>query len=123
PRDEVARDDALGLAVDHHEIEHLALWMHLDQARADRAHQRRIRTEQQLLPGLSARIKRARDLRAAKRAVRQQPAILARERHALRDALINDIDRYFGEPVHIGFPRTIVSALDRVVEKPVNAVA
>ena len=58
-----------------------------------------------LLPGLPARVKRSRNLRAAERAVRQQPAILARERHALRHALIDNVDADLRQPVDIRFAR------------------
>ena len=55
--------------------------------------QRLIGAEQQLLAGLAARVEGARHLRAAERAVGQQAAVLARERHALRHALIDDVRR------------------------------
>ena len=47
--------------------------------------------KQQLLPGLPARVKRARYLHAAKGACVQQPAVFPREGNALRNALV-DID-------------------------------
>ena len=62
-------------------------------AQADLTAKRLVRAEQQLLAGLAARIKRARDLRPAERAVRQQAAVFARERHALRHALVDDVAR------------------------------
>ena len=58
---------------------------------ADLPLERLVRAEQQLLAGLAARVERARDLRAAERAVGEQAAVLARERHALRDALVDDV--------------------------------
>ena len=86
-------------------------------------HQRLIGAEQQLLAGLAAGVEGARDLRAAERAVVEQPAVLARERHALRDALVDDVDAQLRQPVDVGFARPVVAALDRVVEQPVDAVA
>ena len=52
--------------------------------------ERAVGAEQELLPGLAAGVKGARDLRAAEGAVREQPAVFAGEGHALRDALVDD---------------------------------
>ena len=87
------------------------------------AHQRLVRTEQQLLAGLTARVERARHLRAAEGAVVEQAAVLPCERHALRDALVDDVDRHLREPVHVRLAGAVVAALDRVVEEAVDAVA
>ena len=85
--------------------------------------QRLIGAEQQLLAGLAARIERARHLRAAEGAVAEQPAVFARERHALRHALVDDVDADLRQAVDVGFARAEVAALDGVVEQPVDAVA
>ena len=85
--------------------------------------QRLVGAEQQLLAGLAAGVERARDLRAAERAVGEQPAVLARERHALRHALVDDVDADLREPVDVGLARAEVAALDRVVEQAIDAVA
>ena len=122
-RREVAADDAAGLAVDDHQIEHLAAGQQRHRAGVHLAHQRLIGAEQQLLARLAARVEGARHLRAAERAVVEQAAVLARERHALRDALVDDVHRQLRQPVHVGFARPIVAALDRVVEQAVDAVA
>ena len=53
----------------------------------------------------------------------EQPAVFAGERHALRDALVDDVDADFGEAMDVGFARAEIAALDRVVEQPVDAVA
>ena len=58
-----------------------------------------------------------------KRAIRQRAAILARERHALRHALVDDVDADLRQPVNVRFARAEIAALHRVVEQPVNAVA
>jgi hypothetical protein len=47
--------------------------------------------EQELLARLAAGVERARDLRAAEGAVVEQAAVLAGERDALRDALVDDV--------------------------------
>jgi hypothetical protein len=111
-RDEVADDDALRLAVDDDEIEHLAVGVHLDQPLADRARERGVRAEQQLLARLAARVKRAAHLRAAEGAVGEQAAVFAGEGHALRDALVDDVDRDLGKPVDVGLAGAVVAALD-----------
>ena len=108
---------------DDDEVEHLGAREHLHAAARDLLLERLVRAEQQLLAGLAARVERARDLRAAERAVREQAAVLARERHALRDALVDDVHADLREPVHVGLARAEVAALDRVVEQAVDAVA
>src|SRR5258708_11354005 len=88
-----------------------------------RAHQRLARPEQQLLAGLASWVERARHLRAAEAAVVEQAAVLTRERHALRDALVDDVDRQLGEPIHVRLACAVVATLDRVVEEAVGALA
>ncbi len=121
--DEVADDDPARLAVDRHEVEHFAAFEQRHGLRIHLAHQRLVGAEQQLLARLAARIERARHLRAAERAIVEQPAVLARERHALRHALVDDVDRHLREPVDVGFAGAIVAALDGVVEQAIDAVA
>ena len=92
-------------------------------AGVDLPQHRLIRAEQQLLAGLPAGVERSRHLRAAERSVVEQPAVLARERHAGRDALVDDVDAQLRQPVDVRFARAIVATLDRVVEQAVDAVA
>ena len=103
PGAQAAGDDALGVSIDKHEIEHLRVRKHLHSARGDLAAERLVSAQQKLLPGLPARIKRSRDLRAAERAVGEQPAVFARERHSLFDALIDDQIADFREPINVRF--------------------
>ena len=105
------------------DVEHLRARVQRDLAGRDLAHHRLVGAEQQLLAGLPARVERARDLRAAERAVVEQPAVLARERHALRRRLVDDLVRDLREPVDVGLARAEVAALDRVVEEPEDRVA
>src|SRR5262245_62189900 len=122
-RDQVARDDPFGVAVDQHYVEHLGSRVHLHRAGVNLAAHRLVRSEQQLLPRLSARVKRARDLRAAERTIVQQPAVFARERHALRHALVDDVHADLGQAVDVGLTRAEIAALDRVVKQAVDRVA
>ena len=120
---QVAADDPARLAVDDHEIEHLAVRKDPDRALLGLTHHRLVRAEQELLTRLAARVERARHLRAAERSVVEQPAVLARERHALRHALIDDVDAQLRQPEDVRFARPVVPAFDRVVEQPLDAVA
>ena len=95
----------------------------MDGAGADLTAQRLVGAEQQLLAGLAAAVERARHLGAAEGAVVEQAAVLARERHALGDALVDDVDADLGEAVDVGLARAEVAALDGVVEKAINAIA
>jgi hypothetical protein len=62
-------------------------------------------------------------LRPAEGTIGEQPAILARERHALLGALIDDEIADFGQPVNVRFARTEIATFDRVVKQSENAVA
>src|SRR3712207_8365302 len=53
----------------------------------------------------------------SERAVREVAAVLARERHPLRHALVDDVHADLREPVHVRLARAEVAALDRVVEQ------
>ena len=97
----VARHDAARAAAHDDQVEHLVPRVHRHAALRDLLLERLIRAEQQLLTGLSARVERARHLRAAERPVRQQAAVLARERHALRRALVDDVHAEFGEAIDV----------------------
>ena len=106
-----ARDDPFGVSVDQNEVEHFGLRKHLDGAGGDLPGERLIRAEQKLLSGLAARVKSARDLGAAKRAVGQQSAILAREGDALLDTLVDDQIADFRQAVNVRFARAKIAAL------------
>jgi hypothetical protein len=89
----------------------------------DLAFERLVSAEQKLLSGLAAGVESARDLRAAEGAVGERSAIFARERHALGDALVDDVDADLRQAVDVGFASAEVAALHGVVEEAVDAVA
>ena len=95
----------------------------LDVAHADLAGHLLVGAEQQLLAGLPADVERAADLRPAEAAVVEQPAVLAGERHALGDGLVDDVPRHLGQAVDVALTGAEVAALDGVVEEPIDAVA
>jgi hypothetical protein len=97
--------------------------VHGHAAGRDLAGERLVGAEQQLLAGLPPGVERAGDLGAAEAAVVEQPAVLAGKRDPLRRALVDDVDAQLCQPVHVRFARSVVAALDRVVEQPVDAVA
>ena len=51
------------------------------------------------------------------------PAVFAREGHALRHALVDDVDADLRQAVNVGLARAEVAALHRVVKQAVDAVA
>ncbi len=126
PRDftglQIAHDDALGVAVHDNEVQHFGVRVGFHASVRNGSAKCRIRAEQKLLPSLAARVERPRNLRAAERAIVQQTAILARERHALRRALINDVRRHFGQTMDIGLARAKIAALDGVVEQAMHRI-
>ncbi len=126
--DHVAGDDAAGplvtgAVVDHDQLEHLVARVRRDGAGVHLPLERLVGPDQELLAGLAAGVERARDLHAAERAVVEQPAVLARERDTLGDALVDDVRADLGQPVDVGLARAVVTALDGVVEQPVDGVA
>ena len=58
-RDQIARDDPLGMTIDNHQVEHLGLRIYLHGAVGDLTTERLITAEQKLLTGLAARVKRS----------------------------------------------------------------
>ena len=121
--EQVADDDAARAAVLHDEVEHLRARVDRDGAETDLARERLVGAEQELLAGLAAGVEGAGHLRAAEAAVVEQAAVLTGERHALRDALVDDVDRDLGQPVHVRLAGAVVAALHRVVEEAVDRVA
>src|SRR5206468_1218687 len=95
----------------------------LDGAQADLAAEGLVSAEEQLLAGLAARIKGARNLRSSEGAVGEQAAVFAGKGHALGDALVDDVHAHLGEPVNVRFAGTEVAAFDGIVKKPIHAVA
>ena len=110
-RDHVPHDDAASPAVHDDELLHLVAREHLDGAQADLAFERLVGAEQELLAGLAARVEGPRDLRAAEGPVVEEPAVLAGEGHALRDALVDDVRRNLGQPVDVGLAGPEISPL------------
>ena len=120
---EIANDNTLGMAVDENEVEHFRLRIHLHRALGDLVTKARISPEQKLLARLSTSIKSTGNLGAAERAVVKQSAVFTGERHPLRNTLVDDVVAHLGEAVDIRFAGTEIAALDRVVKKPVSAIA
>ena len=121
-RHEVAGDDAAGLAVNKHQVEHLMARIAFHRPFGYLPVERRISAEQKLLSRLAAGIEGTRYLRAAERTVGEQPAVVACERHALCDALVDDIVGNFRQTIDIRFTSTVVAALDGVVKEPEDGV-
>src|SRR5690606_33052535 len=76
-----------------------------------------------LLTGLPTSVEGARYLRAAEGAVVELAAVFAGKRHPLRDTLVNDVQRDFGQSMHVGFARAEVAPFDRIVEQAVYRIA
>lgn len=121
--DEIPCHDAARPSVDHDQVEHLGARMHLDVAGRDLPRQRLIRTEQKLLARLAAGVEGAGHLDTTEGTGVEQTPVLPRERHALGHALVDDLDRDLREAVDVGLTGPEVSALDGVVEQPVDGVA
>src|SRR5680860_1403200 len=104
----VADDDATRLAVDDDEFEHFMPCVHLNRAYGNLSYKCLIGAQQQLLAGLAARVERACALHSAEGAVIEQTAVFASERHALGDALVNDLHADLGESIEVGLAQISV---------------
>src|SRR5206468_6487596 len=100
--DQVAHDYAFGVTSEDDQVEHFSAWKHFHGAETDLPAERLISAEQQLLAGLAARVERARHLRAAEGTIVEVAAVFAREGHALRHALINDVPAHLREAIDVG---------------------
>src|SRR5258708_9653951 len=110
-------------AGDDHKVEQLASNVHCHRTRGYLLLQRLISPEQRLLSGLTWSIKCSLTLYAAKRSRIQKSAIFPGKRHALSNALVNDIEADLGEPIHVGLSGAEVAPLYCVLKQAENAVA
>ena len=117
-RYEVARDDTAGLAVHHHQVEHLVARIALHRPFGDLTVESRVGAEQELLSRLAAGIEGTRYLRTAERTVGEQPAVIACERYTLSHALVDDVVGHLRQTIDVRLTGTVVAALDGVVEEP-----
>ncbi len=122
-RDQVPGHDAAGPSVHDDQVQHLGARVQFHVSRGDLPGQRLVGAEQQLLARLAAGVEGAGDLDAAEGAGVEQAAVLAGEGHALRHALVDDLDGDLREAGDVGLAGTEVAALDGVVEQPVDRVA
>ena len=97
--------------------------VHVGPALVDLVLKRRVGAEQELLAGLAAAVEGALDEHAAERAGGEDAAVLAVERHALGDGLVDDVGRELGEAPDVGLAGAEVAALHRVDEEAVDGVA
>ena len=65
----VPHENAFGMSINDHEVEHLGMRVRRHRAQPDLSRQCRVSAEQQLLSGLASSIERSRDLSAAEGAI------------------------------------------------------
>ena len=119
---EVLGDDAACATVDNHYILHLCTGVELNGAVVYLFHQRGISTEQQLLTRLTLGVECTADLHTTERTVGKHTTIFTCERHALCDALVDDVGTHLSQTVNVGLTGAVVATLDGVVEQTVNGV-
>ena len=120
---QITDDHTGGSAVDDHQVEHFRAGDQRDRTKADLPHEGGVGAQEQLLSGLAAGVERPGHLHTAERAVLQHATVLACERHALGDALVDDVHTQRSETVDVRLARPEVAALHGVVEQAVHAVA
>jgi len=121
--DEIANDDAFGMAVDEDEIEQFGTGEHFDGVSGDLAIEGGVSAEEELLAGLAAGVESAGDLGTTEGAIGEEPTVFAGEGDALGDALIDDRAADFGEAMDIGFAGAEVAAFDGIVEEALDGIA
>ena len=119
---QIADDDALGMAVDHHQVQHLGVGVGLHPTSSDHLVERRVGPEQELLSGLAPRVEGAGDLGTTERPVVEKTTVLAGEGHTLSRALVDDVDGHLGQAMNVGLASAVIAALDGVVEKSMHRV-
>ncbi len=97
--------------------------VHLHGAEADLARERGVGPDEELLARLTTGVEGTGNLGAPEGAIGEQTAVFPGERHALGDALVDDVRGDLGEAVDVRFARAVVAALDGVLEEPADAVA
>src|SRR5260370_35894068 len=122
-RQEVSRHDSARSAFHNHDIEQLAPDMHCHSSGSDLLLEGLISTQQELLSSLASRVEGPFDLHAAEGPIVQKPAVFSCKRHALSDALIDDVHTDFRQTVDVGFTGAKIATFDRILEKAKNAVA
>src|SRR6185437_7341304 len=118
----IARYNAASFAVDHDEVQHFRAREHGHRTGTDLAFEGLIRAKQKLLASLAPSVERARNLGTPKGPVVEHPAVFARERNALRHALIDNVDADLREAVDVGFSRAKIAAFHGVVKKAIYAI-
>ena len=119
---QVLGNDAACATVDDNDILHLGTSVELHATAVDLFHQRRVSAEQQLLAGLTLGIECTADLHTTERAVGEHATILTCERHALCDALVDDVCTDLSQTIDVGLTCAVVTTFDRIVEQTVDAV-
>ena len=123
PGEQMTGDDPDRPPFFDYQIQHLAMVVQLRRPQAHLAHHGLVGPQQQLLPGLAAGVESAGNLGPPKGAVGQKPSVFPGERHPLGGALVDDVHRQLGQPVHVAFPGAVVAPFHRVVEQAPDGVA
>ena len=119
---QITDDDALGMAVDHHQVQHLGVGVGFDPASSDHLVERRVGTEQKLLSGLAPCVESAGDLGTTERPVVEKATVFAGERDTLSRALVDDVHRDLGQAMHVGLAGAIIASLDGIVEQSMHRI-
>ena len=120
---QVLGNDTASATVDHHDVVHFVAVEALNLTHLDLAVERAVSAKKKLLTCLTLSVECTRHLSATKRTVGKSAAVFASERYALFHTLVDDVVRYFGEAIYVGFASAIVTTLYSIVEQTVDRVA
>src|SRR3954471_22055442 len=107
--DEVAGDNATGLTVNDNQLKHFMPVIHFYIAERNLSFKCLVGSDQQLLPRLPCRVKGSLHLCTPEATIAEQATVFPCKRNSLRHALVNNINAYFGKPVHIPFPGPVIA--------------
>jgi hypothetical protein len=120
---QAARDDPDRPAVLDDDVEQFGTRVQPHLPGVHLAAQRAVAAQQELLAGLAAGVEGARDLGTAEGTVVEIAGVIARERDALRNTVIDDLVADLGQAVDVRLARAVVAPLDGVAEQALDAVA
>ena len=84
--------------------------------------QGRIRTEQQLLTGLSLCIERTTNLHSAERTVRKHTSVFTSERHPLRYTLVDNRCTDLCQTINVSLTSTVIASFNRIIKQSIDCI-
>ncbi len=121
-RNHIARYDSPCLPVLYHKVHHLLPAMYRNGSCRHLSAECSVCSDQKLLAGLAPGIKSPADEGTPERTVVKISAVIPGKGNAQRNTMVNNAVAYLGQPVHIGFPGTVIAPFEGIEEKAVYRI-